>query len=298
MIKRGVGIAKVLLVAVEGIHAIGGTILREAFILGKGSKWLAFGILAHALIERGKEKVLQNGLIVGRGIGRKIFENIFQISLGEELLGDKALFLEEPTEDETSQQTDQASGTAFLVVLLDVGREIDLRKRPEVPVGKLAVEALVEQLNVEDFFPGRMQLVEILDAALVCREFGQREGGQNVQMPRVWLVDGDVLDEGDLAQHIPIFVALVETTVDYRQRQQATNFEQHHDRHGKNAVDLACNASQLASGVITLAQLDGDEHVGLQERGADGIVLEQCCAASKLFICELKKQFGALPLPD
>ena len=66
---------------------------------------------------------------------------------------------------------------------------------------------------------------------------------------------------------------------------------------GKNAVDLACNASQLATGVITLVQFDGDEHVGLQERGADGVILEQCCAASKLFICELKSSSALCHCP-
>ena len=111
---------------------------------------------------------MQDGLIVGTGIRRKILEDALQIGLDEKPLRDKAFFFEKPTEDETSKQTNEASGTAFIVVLLDVGREIDLRKRPEVPVGKLAVEALVEQLNIEDFFPDRMQLVEILDAALVC----------------------------------------------------------------------------------------------------------------------------------
>ena len=99
MIERGVGIAEVLLIAVEGIHTIGSAVLLEPFILGKCAKWQTLGVLAHALIERGKEKILQNGLIVGRGIGRQIFENAFQIGLGEELLWDKTLFLEKPTKD-------------------------------------------------------------------------------------------------------------------------------------------------------------------------------------------------------
>ena len=65
----------------------------EAFILGKGAKWLVLGILAHALIERGKEKVLQNGLIVGRGIGRKIFENVFRSASAKSFSGTRLFSL-------------------------------------------------------------------------------------------------------------------------------------------------------------------------------------------------------------
>ena len=124
---------------------------------------------------------------------------------------------------------------------------------PEIPIGKFAVETLVEQLNVEDFFPCSMELVEILDAALVCRELSQRKGGQNVQMPWMWLADGDALDESDLAQHIFVFFALVHTTVDHCERKQTSHFEQHHDRHRKDTVDLASDVCELAARVVSLA---------------------------------------------
>ncbi|MNG14197.1 hypothetical protein D3C84_979320 [compost metagenome] len=65
-----------IFVTVEGIHAVGSPVFLETFILCKGAKWLALGVLAHALIERGKEKVLQDGLVISRGPGRKVFENL------------------------------------------------------------------------------------------------------------------------------------------------------------------------------------------------------------------------------
>ena len=65
MSQRGIGIAEVIFVTIECVHAVGGAVLLEPFVLGKGTIGLLFGILAHALIQRGEEKVLQDGLVVG-----------------------------------------------------------------------------------------------------------------------------------------------------------------------------------------------------------------------------------------
>jgi hypothetical protein len=66
---------------------------------------------------------LQDGLVVG-GAGRhrvEVFEDFFQVGRVEEFLGDEALFLEEPAEDEAGEQADEAGGAAFFVVGFEVG---------------------------------------------------------------------------------------------------------------------------------------------------------------------------------
>jgi len=87
-------------------------------------------------------------------------EELGEVGGVKELLGDEALFLEEPAEDEAGEQADEAGGAALFVVGFEVDRELDLWKRPEIPVGQLAVEALVEQLDVEDLLPRGVEGVE------------------------------------------------------------------------------------------------------------------------------------------
>ena len=55
-------------VAVEVVDVVGGAVLVEAFVLGEDAVGLAFGVLAHALVQRGEEEVLQDGLIVGGAV--------------------------------------------------------------------------------------------------------------------------------------------------------------------------------------------------------------------------------------
>ena len=81
----------------------------------------------------------------------------------EEFLGNEALFLEEPTEDQAGEEADEAGGAAFLVVGFEVGGELDLRERPEIPVGEFLVEAGVEEIGIEDGFQGCVEGFEAVD---------------------------------------------------------------------------------------------------------------------------------------
>jgi len=86
-------------------------------------------VLAHALVERGEEEVLQDGLVVGGAglaLGIEALEDFSEIGRVEEFFGDEVLFLEEPAEDEAGEQADEAGGTALLIVGFEVGGELDL----------------------------------------------------------------------------------------------------------------------------------------------------------------------------
>ncbi len=84
---------------------MGGAIFCEAFIQRKSA--VGGGILfvwfAHALVERGEEEVLQDGLIVGGAglaLGIEALEYFGEIGRVEEFFGDEFFFLEEPAKDE------------------------------------------------------------------------------------------------------------------------------------------------------------------------------------------------------
>ena len=143
-----------------------------------------------------------------------------------------------------------------------------------------------------------MKLVEVLDDAAPLGQLGQRERCQDVQMARVRIFDSDVLDQRDLAQHILVVVALVDASVDDGDGKPPADLEQHHHRHGEDAIDLAGDTSELAACVVAIRQFDGDEDVGLEQGDLDGFILEQRGAAGKLFVCKLEQQFSRLPACD
>jgi len=55
---------------------------------------------------------------------------------------------------------------ALFIVRFEIGGELDLRERPEIPVGQFLVETLVEQLDVENLLPSGVQGVEVSDTRL------------------------------------------------------------------------------------------------------------------------------------
>ena len=85
----------------------------------------------------------------------------------EKFFWDEPFFFEEPTEDKAREQADETSGAAFLVVGLEVSGELDLRERPEIPVRQLAVESFVQQFDVENLLPRRVEGVEVGDRLLL-----------------------------------------------------------------------------------------------------------------------------------
>jgi hypothetical protein len=180
----------------------------------------------------------------------------------EEFLGDEALFLEEPAEDEAGEQADEPGGAAFLVVGFEVGGELDLRERPEIPVGQLAVEAFVEQLDVEDLLPRGVEGVEVGDGLLLrVDEIGQRERGEDVEVAAMGLGEGDVPDEGGFFEDVLAVVELVPAAVDDGDGEAVAVFEDHHDGHGEEAVDLPGDGGEFAARVVAAFQLNGDEDV-------------------------------------
>jgi len=217
----------------------------------------------------------------------------------EEFLGDEALFLEEPAEDQAGEQTDEAGGAAFFVVGFEVGGKLDLRERPEIPVGQLAVEAFVEQLDVEDMLPRGVESVEVGDGFLLrMDELGQRQRSEDVEVAAVGIGEVDLADEGDLAEHVLALVELVHAPVDDGDGEAALVLEEHHDGHGEEAVDLAGNGGKLAAGVVAALQLDGDEDVGFEQAGFDRVVGEEAGFTAEFLVGELEEEIGGFPLGD
>jgi hypothetical protein len=163
----------------------------KAFVGGEEAVGL-FGlfVLTHALVERGEEEVLEDGEVVGGAglaFGIESFEEFGEGVLVEEFFRDEVvLFLEEPAEDESGEQADESGGAPFLVVLFEIVREIDLLERPEIPVGEFLVEAVVEQLDVEDLLPGSVEGVEVCDGEFLrVLQLGEGKGLEDVNMSTV-----------------------------------------------------------------------------------------------------------------
>ena len=100
------------------------------------------------------------------------------------------------------------------------------------------------------------------------------------------------MDQRDLAQDIFAFIALVLPAVDDGNGQITRHLEQHHDRHGENAVDLAGDSGQFAPCVITRLELHCKEHIGLKQGRSDGGVFEQRGVARKFLVSELKEKLN------
>ena len=97
------------------------------------------------------------------------------------------------------------------------------------------------------------------------------------------------MDQRDLAQNVFAFIPLVLPTVDDGNGQITRHLEQHHDRHGENAVDLAGDSGQFAPCVITRLELHRKKYIGLKQGRSDGGVFEQGGVARQLFVCELEQ---------
>ena len=81
-------------VAVEVVDVVSGFVFSEAFVLGKETVGLAFGVLTHALVERGEEEVLEDGLVVGGAgfaLGIEALEYFGEVGRVEKVLGDEAI---------------------------------------------------------------------------------------------------------------------------------------------------------------------------------------------------------------
>jgi hypothetical protein len=70
--------------------------------------------------------------------------------------------------------------------------------------------------------------------------------------------------------------------------------DEDHDRHGEDAVDLAGDGGELATGVVPALQIDGEEEVGLEQTGLDGGVLEKIALldSGDILVAELEEDVG------
>ncbi|MBM3789609.1 MAG: hypothetical protein FJW35_04560 [Acidobacteria bacterium] len=112
--------------------------------------------LIHLRVERRKEQVLQDGLVIRAGIRRWILEQILDLPGLEQGIGDQSLaclgiaFLaQKPAEDETCQEANQHERRLAVGIHGRVFGKYRVFTRPEVPVGDLLMERLGELLDIE-----------------------------------------------------------------------------------------------------------------------------------------------------
>ena len=301
--EGGVGaVGEEALVAVEVIDVVRGLVLHETLVLGEGTVGLALAVFAHALVESGEEEVLQDGLVVGGAglaLGIEALEELGEVGGVEELFRDQVLFLEEPAEDEAGEQADEAGGAAFLGIGFEVGGELDLGERPEIPVGEFAVEAGVEQLDVENLLPGGVQGIEVGNRLFLgVLQLGGGEGDEDVEVAAVRGGEGDVADEGDAAEHVLGLVELVGPAVEDGEGDEVAVLDEHHDGRGEEAVELASEAGEFAARVFALFELDGEEDIGAKLTGGDRGVGEVRGLAAEFLVGELEKEIGSDPIGE
>jgi hypothetical protein len=245
-------------VAVGVVDVVGGFVFEEAFVFSEDAVGLATAVLAHALVERGEEEVLEDGLIIsgaGFALGIEAFEDLVEIIGLEEFFRDEILFFDEPAKDEAGEQANEPGRSALLVVGLSVGGEIDLRECPEIPVGEFLVEAVVEEFDVEDFFPGCVQGIEAVNRLLFgMGEIFEGEGIENIFVTAMGIGERDVADDGGFFEDIFFRPHFVAAAVDDGDGEDGFPIgevlDEHHDGHWEDAVDLAGDGGELAAGVV------------------------------------------------
>ena len=109
------------------------------------------------------------------------------------------------------------------------------------------------------------------------------------------LAEVDVPDEGGFFEDILVLVDLVTPTVDDGDGEPFPVFENHHDRHGKEAIDLAGDGGEFAACVFAAFQLDSDENVGLKKSCLHRGIGEEAGFAAEFLVGELKEKVRGLP---
>ena len=161
--------------------------------------------LVHFGVERGEEKVLQDGfvengfLVAGLGRGKAV-EDLRELALVKQHVGNESLLFDEPAEHEARDEADDAD--VILAVLLGrVLGKLDVVERPEIPVGDFEEEPLVEFGTVERLLPGGVERDEIGEVVLFAERV-EGEVGQDFDVGAVRVGEADVFDERDLFEHV------------------------------------------------------------------------------------------------
>ena len=115
----------------------------------------------HFLIECGEEEVLQDSLVVCALLRIGEIEDLIQSSIIEQLVRHQPFFLDEPYEDQAGDQANDTGGITGVFVLACAAGERNIPDRPEIPVGNLAEETLVELGAVEGPLPGVVEFHKI-----------------------------------------------------------------------------------------------------------------------------------------
>ena len=243
LVEKTVGVGQQGAAAVEGkVAVVVGVDLAEAALVDRG-------------VQRGEEQVLQHGAVVA-AFGRVA---AFQRGAGEAFLekigGNEAFFLEEPDEQQAGNQADDVPLAAARPGAV-VG-EAALLDRPLEPAEQFAVEAPVQLLDVERSLPGDVQLVEVVNVRFPHAR--QRELAEDFEVRAVRVGEADVLDQGDLFEHVLLGGALVCAAVDDGQGQRCAVPVEDENRHMHEAVDGAGHVGQARAGVGVLGEFDGQE---------------------------------------
>ena len=133
--ESGVDIGKFSFVAIEHVR-------HEVLVVP------AKFTFAHFLIQRGEEKILQDGLVENGFVvvdfrWLKAFESLGKVTLTKKAIGDQSLFLHEPAKHEAR---DEANNRNVILAIL-FGRvfgKFRVVQCPEIPVGDFLEEPLVE----------------------------------------------------------------------------------------------------------------------------------------------------------
>ena len=182
-----------------------------------------------------------------------------------------------------------------------VGREGRLGHGAGEPREQRGVEAFVQRLGIQRIEQRGEQAVEsarLLVRGQPVQPFGQGQRVQDVEVGAVGVRGLDVADERDAAEHVAAGIALVRAAVDDGEGQPIGVAEQHDDRHGEQAVELAGHVGQRGAGVPCAPQFDGEEQIGFEQPGFEGRVLEQRAVGLHFRVGQLKEQVGLVPLGE
>ncbi len=184
---------------------------------------------------------MQYGFVVATRIGRHVVEHGLELALIEQVLWYQPLFLDEPHENEARDQADDIGGSTLIYIGVCACWEGDVLGSPKIPVGDVAVEALVEFATAENIAPYPLQVHKTAHGMLL-QNGRQCEVIQNIQMPPVWLGDVDVFDERDLFEYIAGIITLMHTAVDNGNGEGIAMLKQDEHRHGEVPVELTGDA--------------------------------------------------------
>ncbi len=232
-------------------------------------------------------------MVIGGGFQRKVFDQLFERAVAEEVGGNETLLDQEPAEDDAGEQPDEKEG--FLLFRVAVLRQADGAAvhevmRPEIPVGDFAVEVVGERVGAEATLPGFVKLIEAGDSE-VGSEVCEGEIIEDLKMGADRIVEPDILDEGGLFQNVALGIAFVQTAVDDGERHGIAMPQEHERGHGQRLVDGAGDGGKVGAGVVAIRKLYSKKQVGVALGLLDsGGIIEKVAVGGEFGVGELEEQ--------